>query len=59
MPLAIRFDTELESGLRASSAQPRTSRPKGVRQPVPKRVVLYKERKGAFEIARRGHHRQR
>ena len=51
MPLLIRFDTELESGLRASSAQPRTSRPNVVRQPVPKPIVLDNKRKGAFEIA--------
>ena len=51
MPVVIQIDSEIESGLRATSAQTRTSRPKVVRQPAREHVALDKKRKSAFEIA--------
>ena len=51
MPLVIRLDAELESGLRALSAQSRTPQAEVVRQLIRERLALEKKRKSAFQIA--------
>lgn len=51
MPLVIRLDAELESGLRSLSAQSRTPQAEVVRQLIRERLTLEKKRKSAFEIA--------
>lgn len=51
MPLVIRLDAELESGLRALSAQARTPQAEVVRQLIRERLTQHKKRKSAFDIA--------
>lgn len=51
MPLVIRLDGELESGLRALAAPARMPPAEVVRQLIRERLTLDKKRKSAFEIA--------
>ena len=51
MPLVIRLDAELESGLRALSEQAHTPQAELVRQLIRERITLERRRKSAFEIA--------
>ena len=51
MPLVIRLDAELESGLRSLSAQERVSQAELVRQMIRERLASRAQRKSAFEIA--------
>lgn len=51
MPLVIRLDAELESGLRALSAQERAPQAEVVRRLIRERLTLNKKSKTAFEIA--------
>ena len=51
MPLVIRLDAELESGLRALSTQARMPQAELVRHLIRERLTLHKKRKSAFEIA--------
>ncbi len=51
MPLVIRLDAELESGLRALSEQAHTPQAELVRQLIRERLTREKKRKSAFEIA--------
>ena len=51
MPLVIRLDAELESGLRALSAEERLPQAEVVRGLIRERLAQRKGRKSAFEIA--------
>ena len=52
MPLVIRLDAELESGLRALSAEQNTPQAEIVRGLIRERLAQRKRGKSAFEIAR-------
>ncbi len=52
MPLVIRLDAELESGLRALSAEQNTPQAEIVRGLIRERLAQRKGGKSAFEIAR-------
>lgn len=51
MPLVIRLDADLESGLRRLSAEERVPQAELVRQLIRERLSAHAKRKSAFEIA--------
>ena len=51
MPLVIRLDNELETGLRALSEEARVPLAEVVRELIRDRLAQHKKRKNAFEIA--------
>ena len=51
MPLVVRLDPELESGLRQLSAEERVSQAELVRRLIRERLTVRKAGKSAFEIA--------
>ena len=51
MPLVIRLDSELETGLRALSEQERVPLAEFVRGLIRDRLAQHKKRKSAYEIA--------
>ena len=51
MPLVVRLDAELESGLRALSAEERLPQAELVRRLIRERLATARRRKSAFEIA--------
>jgi hypothetical protein len=51
MPLVIRLDPELETGLRRVSAEERLSQAEVVRKLIRERLARHAKRKTAFEIA--------
>jgi len=51
MPLVIRLDPELETGLRSLSEQERVSQAELVRRLIRERLASQAQRKSAFEIA--------